>query len=395
MSVKLLPHGRTFRLLWTANLAASLANWSWGFALTVRIYTLTKSPAATSALLVAATVPAIALGVLGGAAADRFRRDRILKIISWLRVLTAAALMLGDDRPVALCAVAALRSAQSQFFFPAEQATVADVVSTVDLAAAVSANAMTRNIARLAGPALGGVSITQFGFAATVIAICVMLIVAAVLLSSLPASTVPARSSGTVFRDGIDGLRVTFADRVTRSVAVFQILDSIKEGPLTVLFPVIMLGTIGSTAAYMGTVNSSFALTAVLGAPLVAVLTRRLGFRGPIAAGAIICGVLLLVLACAPSRSTALVTFALSGFPFTISWIAASSWLLAKTDPGYRGRVTGTTSTLNSAATATFGAIAGAAAETLPATTVLAAAAIIQTIAGPALLIMTRNGPSR
>ena len=80
-------------------------------------------------------------------------------------------------------------------------------------------------------------------------------------------------------------------------------------------------------------------------------------------------------------------TFALSGPPFTISWIAASTWLHANTDPSYRGRVTGTASTLNSAATAAFAAIAGAAAETLPPTAVLGGgAAIIQTIAGPVFL---------
>lgn len=380
-----------FRWLWLANLAASLATWTLGTALAVHIYTVTGSPAATSGLLVASTVPAIALGTVGGVIADRYRRDLLLKIISWSRVVTVAVLVIAGDHPIGMYAIALVQSAQMQFFTPAERATVADLVTGRDLPDALAANSAGANATRLAGPALGGILITWSGFTPTILTISVVFAIAATLLIFLPAIPATAETSTTILHDWVDGLRVTLTHRPARSVAVFQILDSIKEGPLTALFPVIMLGTIGSTAAYMGAVNSSFALTAILGAPVVSIITRRLGYRRPIAAGAIICGALLLVLACQPNRTSALLVFALSGFPFTIAWVAASTWLLANIQPSHRGRVTGTTSTLNAAATATFAAIAGAAAEILPATVVIGIAATVQMIAGPVFLLMTRG----
>jgi MFS family permease len=283
------------------------------------------------------------------------------------------------------------QSAQMQFYGPAEQATVADAVADQDLPAAMSANSVAGNVTRLAGPALGGVLVTLIGFTATTTAISAVLAAAAILLSLLPSSPQTASARRSILHDWIDGLHLTARQPHARSVAVFQILDSIKEGPLSALFPVLMLGTIGSTAAYMGTVNSSFAVTAILGAPLVGLVTRRLGYRWPIAAGATISGGLLLLLAGLPNHATALTTFLLAGFPFTISWVAANTWLLANTKPAQRGRVTGTTSTLNAAATATFAAVAGAAAQTFPVPTVLAAAAGVEILAGPVFLIMTRH----
>lgn len=389
--MSLLSRNRAFRLLWVAHVAASLAGSSLGIALAVHIFTITGSPAATASLLVASTVPAIALGSIGGVAADRIRRDRLLKIISWLRVPTVAALLLVGDDPIGLYAVAFLQSVQMQFFVPAEQATVADLVADHELPAAMSANSVAGNATRLAGPALGGLLITWIGFTATTAAICGALATAAILLVRLPKSRRSTSTKPAILRDWIDGLRVTATQPHARSVAVFQILDSIKEGPLTSLFPVLMLGTIGSTAAYMGTVNSSFAITAILGAPLVGIITRRLGYRWPIAAGATISGSFLFLLVGVPTEATALTVFLLSGFPFTVSWVAANTWLLANTGASHRGRVTGTISTLNAAATAGFAAIAGAAAEAFPVVAVLGVAAAIQTIAGPTFLIMTRR----
>lgn len=386
-----------FRLLWLANLAASLAGSSLGTALAVHVFTLTGSAAATSALLVASTVPAIMLGTVGGLAADRIRRDRVLKVISWLRVATVAVLLLGGDHPTGLYAVAFAQACQRQFFNPAEQATVADVVAEKDLPDAMAANSVARNATRLAGPALGGVLVTWGGFATTVVVICACLAGAAMLLSFLPgsASHHPDSPRPPLIQDWIDGLRHAATQPHARSVAVFQILDSIKEGPLTALFPALMLGTIGTTAAYMGTVNSSFAVTAILAAPLVGAFTRRVGYRWSIAAGTTICGGLLLLLAAVPDKATALTVFAVSGFPFTISWVAANTWLLTKTAATHRGRITGTVSTLNAAGTAGFAAIAGAAAETLPVAAVLGGAAFIQVLAGPTFLIMTRRQASR
>lgn len=368
-----------------------MAGWSLGIAVGIHIFIATGSPAATSGLLVASTVPAIAFGSLGGVAADRFRRDRLLKIISWVRMITVAALLLVGNHPIGLYVVTFAQSTQMQFFTPAEQATVASVVGDQDLPAAMSANSIAGNATRLAGPALGGLLVTTAGFPATVIAVCASLTVAAILLGFLPKGSSTTAVKPAAVRDWIEGLRVTAMRPHARSVAVFQILDSIKEGPLTSLFPVLMLGVVGSSAAYMGVVNSSFAVTAILGAPLVSVVTQRLGYRWPIAAGATISSGLLLLLAAWPSEPSALAVFALSGFPFTISWVAANTWLLTNTEDRHRGRVTGTISTLNAAATAAFAAIAGAAAETLPVSTVLTGAAVIEALAGPTFLIMTRR----
>lgn len=398
LRVDLLLRNRDFRWLWIANLASSLAGWSLGIALPVHVFAVTGSALATSTLLVASTLPAIVLGSVGGVVADRVRRDLLLKVVSWARVGTVASLLLAADQPFWMYVLAFLQSALMQFFTPAEQATVAAVVPAPELASALSTNAAARNAARLAGPALGGVLVTWAGFTVATALISGSLGIAALCLTRLPPSAPchqAAVAPGSAIRDWLDGLRTAAATPVPRAVAVLQILDAVKEGPFTSLFPVLLLSTIGASGAYLGVVNSSFAVTAVIGACVTARVIARCGYRRPIAVGTTLSGLLIVLLASMPSAPIALASSLLSGFPFTVSWVAANTWLLIDVPPTHSGRVTGTISSVNAAATAAFAAVAGVAAEVLPVTTVIGIAATVQALAGPIFIAMTRHLPQR
>ncbi|HWM03779.1 MAG TPA: MFS transporter, partial [Actinophytocola sp.] len=121
-----------------------------------------------------------------------------------------------------------------------------------------------------------------------------------------------------------------------------QLLDALKEGPLSALFPVLMLGVIGASAGEMGLANSAFAVTAVIAGPFVGLTIRRLGYRVPVVLGAAIANSLIVVLAIWPSTPMAFVAFFLSGLPFTISWVGTQTWLLLSVPDSARGRIVGT-----------------------------------------------------
>lgn len=381
-----------FRLLWGAGLLSSLAGWSFGTAATIHTFQLTGSPSATAGLVVASTAPTIALGGLGGVVADRVNRVRLLRILSVVRAATVAVLLLAGDHAWALWAVVAAQSVTQQFFTPAEQATVGDLVTAEHLPEATGANSAALNVTRLAGPALGGLLVASMGFEVTTAFVAVVLAAAAGLLRGIPATAAPAAiaavpdtsvsgppedASGWL-ASWSHGWVSAFTGRDRRAVATLQLCDAVKEGALSSLFPVLLLGVIGAGPTFTGLVNSSFALTAVIAGPSVAAITRRLGYPVPIIAGAAIAAVLLLWLAIWPTRAAALGAFALSGFPFTVSWVAAATLQLIRTPPETRGRVVATTNTAY-ATTMTLSAVAaGAAAPTIGVPTVLAVAATTQ-----------------
>lgn len=376
-----------FRLLWGAGLLSSLAGWSFGTAATIHTFQLTGSPSATAGLVVASTAPTIALGGLGGVVADRANRVRLLRILSVARAATVAVLVLAGDHPWALWAVVAAQSVTQQFFTPAEQATVGDLVTAEHLPEATGANSAALNVTRLAGPALGGVLVASVGFQGTTAVVAIVLAAATGLLRGLPAATAPTRDTSAGgpratasgwLASWSHGWVSAFTGRDRRAVVTLQLCDAIKEGALNSLFPVLLLGVIGAGPIFTGLVNSSFALTAVIAGPSVAAITRRFGYPSPIIAGATIAAVLLLCLAIWPTRAAALGAFALSGFPFTVSWVAAATLQLIRTPPETRGRVVATSNTAY-ATTMTLSAVAaGAAAPAIGAPTVLAIATTTQ-----------------
>ncbi len=388
---------REFFLLWSAGLLSSLASWSFGIAAAVHVFQATGSAAATAGLVVATTAPTVAIAGLGGVVADRVNRVRLLQAVSALRAMVVAVPIVTGDHPWVLWAVVAVQSTALQFFTPAEQAMVADVVPAGHLAEATGANSAALNVTRLTGPALGGLLVASLGFRVTTGVVTGALVAAAGLLGGLRAAAVPAavgsaRGPGTAVRDWSrswrDGWVSAFRGRDRRAVVAFQLSDAVKEGALSSLFPVLMLGVIGAGPTFTGLVNSSFALTALVAGPTVGVITRRLGYPLPVITGAVTAAALLLVLAIWPSRATALAVFALSGFPFTVSWVAAAALLLIRTPPDARGRVVATTNTLYSAVTLLSALAAGAAVPAISVPTVLTIAAITQVGVLAALVLL-------
>jgi MFS family permease len=379
-----------FRVLWAANLCASLAGWSVSLALSVHVYTVTGSPLATGALVVSGLVPAIALGSLGGVVADRMDRTRLLHIVSWIRVALLALIAVSPDNVVLLFALSLLQSAAMQFYAPAEQATMAAIVPAAELPTAMSANSAANNITRVVGPLLGGALMAVISFTPTVGVATGLLLIAAVLLLRLRGTpdTAPSDASG-LFASWRHGLQYLRQDKPARAITGLQVADAIKEGALTPLFPVLMLGVIGASASHMGAVNSAFAIAAIVAAPLIPTIVRRLGYRTPIAAGASISGVLLLALALWPTPWTALAVFLLSGFPFTVSWVTANTLLLLTVTPSIRGTAVGTIGSIYAATSLIAAILASVTAEFIGAIPVLIIAAVVQMAAGPLFLLLS------
>ncbi|MGO3472068.1 MAG: MFS transporter, partial [Brevibacterium aurantiacum] len=127
-----------------------------------------------------------------------------------------------------------------------------------------------------------------------------------------------------------------------RGLVLLQVLDAVKEGPLSALFPVLMLGVVGATSTEMGLANSAFAVSAVVAGPLIGVVIKRLGYQLTVVGGAAVAYSLIVVLVIWPSFPMAVIAFFLSGLPFTVSWVGSQTWLLLTAPRSMRGRVVGT-----------------------------------------------------
>ena len=111
--------------------------------------------------------PVLVFGLYAGTIVDRFaHRDVLLvtQVISLLGALAYALLTASGliSLPVVLV-LATLLGINQALYFPARQATVLEMVGRGELSSAVALNSTAFSLARIVGPALGGIVIAAFG----------------------------------------------------------------------------------------------------------------------------------------------------------------------------------------------------------------------------------------
>jgi predicted MFS family arabinose efflux permease len=114
--------------------------------------------------------PVLLFGLYAGTIVDRFaHRDVLLltQVVSLTGALVYAVLTASHTitLPIVM-ALAAVLGVNQALYFPARQATVLEMVGRGELASAVALNSIAFNLARVIGPALGGIVIATLGVAA-------------------------------------------------------------------------------------------------------------------------------------------------------------------------------------------------------------------------------------
>src|SRR5215211_8296305 len=157
---------RNFALLWFAGLTSMIGDWVLFIALPIYTYNLTQSSLATGIMFMAGTLPRILVGSVAGVFVDRWDRRQTMVIADVSRVVLLLLLLLvrSPESLWIVYIVAFLQATISQFFGPAENALLPQLVDPSHLVPANSLNALNNNLARLAGPALGGLLLGSFGF---------------------------------------------------------------------------------------------------------------------------------------------------------------------------------------------------------------------------------------
>jgi MFS family permease len=128
---------------------------------------LTSSPLLVALMQTATTLPVLQLALPAGALADVVDRRRMLLFTQTWMLIAAASLgvltLFNVTTPWLLLILTFALGAGAAMNSPAWQATGPEIVSRVELPAAVALTGMGLNVARAVGPALGGIIIAAAG----------------------------------------------------------------------------------------------------------------------------------------------------------------------------------------------------------------------------------------
>ena len=156
-----------FRSLWIAAVVSYTGTWMQNVGAGWLMTQLTTSPLMVGLVQAAAAIPVFLVVLPAGALADMVDRRRILLFTQGWMVLAAAALgiltLLGAVSPWALLLFTSLMGVGAVMNDPAWQAITPEVVSPQRHASAVALNSAGFNVARAAGPALGGIVVAAAG----------------------------------------------------------------------------------------------------------------------------------------------------------------------------------------------------------------------------------------
>ena len=310
-------------------------------------------------------VPGALLSPWAGAVVDRTRLRNVLIPVDVTRglLLGGCALILATIRPGIwpLYLVAALVGALSPIFDAAAEVLVPSVVASTELARANAQRAALNNVARVAGPALGGIilSIGPSGvalyFDAVTYGISAALI-AAMRSGRLTASntrTTQSAESESLYSEIRAAARLIRSDDVLFRGLLGMTLMNFGGSGVGAVFYVYVYDELHLNAREVGLAATCFSLGAVAGAVLSSRVSRALG-RGRTCAwsAAIAAGALLFL--CFASLGTPLVVLIIYQFAFgfaaTVWFVVLATLRQARTLVSHLGRVSALSSSLALAA---------------------------------------------
>jgi Na+/melibiose symporter-like transporter len=361
-----------FRALWLSYVLSAVGDRLALVALTLLVYDRSKSPLLAAITFAAGFVPYLFGGMFLSGLADRLPRRAVMVTCDVIRCALVAVMLVPR---VPLAGLVALLYAVTLFqppFDASRSATVREVVEGDRYPLAMAVMGSTTRTVVVVGSALGGVLVALFGARPALGADAATFVASALLVQfGLRARPAPAAHEGRPkpLAQLADGVRLVFGNPALRLLVGLGWLAAFSEVPEGLAAP--YAARLGDGAVAVGLLIAASQLGAVLVTPF---FTRRIGpltrlkWMGPMA----VLGCAILVAAVANlGLVPSMALFALSN-TFTMYQIAANTTFAERIPNEQRGQAFGLANAGMVVGQGVMFAVAGAAAEVVPPSTVVA-----------------------
>jgi MFS family permease len=318
-------------------------------------------------------LPNILLGSVAGVYVDRWDRRHLMIVVNLLQAASILPLLLvGQLGLWVVYAVLVVESCVSQLFNPARVALMPSLLAggKEELLTANALLGVGQHLARLIGPAVGGVIVATGGLGAVAVIDSASFVVSAGMLTLIRARPGAPHPSDSLEHAALSawrrlvsewraGLRLVWHQPVLRALLVFATITAIGEGLTITLFVVWTTDALHSDATGYGWVLATQAIGGLAGALVIARLGSRLQPIPLLIGAALAFGAIDLVLftypVLYPHIGPALVMLVIVGVPGAAMGAANTTIQQAETQDSHRGRVVSAIS-----AVAGVGALIGA-----------------------------------
>jgi MFS family permease len=339
---------RDYRRYASGNAFSLIGTWMQRVGVGWLMWQLTGSGTWLGIVAFADLAPAIVLGPLGGAIADRVSPLRITFIAQALCMIIAAALAvttaMGHITPGLLAFLVALQGMAMGFHQPARMALIYRIVDREHLPSAVAFNSVLFNTARFIGPAAAGAVLVLSGpalvFAINSASFLFFLAALATLKVEAPTSSAGADPANTsIIEEVLDGARYAARHPVIGSILLFSAILSFALRPYVELLPGFVDRVLGGGAAELAALNAAAGLGAVVAGLWLAARGGALATRGFALVVSAVAALAILGMALSTQPAYAMAFVVIAGAAMVMAGITVQTLIQLAVDGPYRGRV--------------------------------------------------------
>ncbi len=336
---------RNYALFFSGQGLSQVGTWMQRTGVTWVIYTITHSTFMLGLTVFASQFPSFLFSLLGGIAADRSNRYKLLLLTqtaSMVQAVLLAVLVFTKHYVVwEILTLSVVLGIINAFDVPARQPLVHELVNDkADLPNALALNSSLNNIARLVGPALSGIVLEKFGagICFSLNALSFIAVIASLLLMKLPAY-VPSATKTKVASDLSEGFAYL---KKTPSISVIMFmlaLISLLVLPYNTLLPVFAKVIFKGGAATFGYINSFIGLGAVAGAVFLASQKPNADLKVTLLVNSVIFGICIMLFSHISNFPLAMLFATLSGFGMMSKTTVCLTIIQVNSHKDMRGRI--------------------------------------------------------
>ena len=334
---------RNYRLFFAGQLLSLMGSWMQTIGQAWLVYTLTESPLALGLIGFLQMGPVFFLSPFGGTIADRVDRRSLIIVTQSCFLLQAVTLAIlvfsGYAELWHVAALALFFGVVNAVDIPTRQSFTVEMVGREDLQSAIALNGIMFNMARVAGPAVAGVTIAAVGeawcFAINAVS---YLAVIGGLLAMRVTPIVRALDRARPLADLVEGFRFVAGNREIRTALFALALTSFAGGPYLTLMPVFAEDVLRTGSTGYGFLMTTVGLGALCGAFMMSRLSSQALKAAPSVA-AIMFGISLMAFSFARDFWVAVVLILPTAFSLMLQGSATNISVQMNIDDRMRGRV--------------------------------------------------------
>lgn len=336
-------HYRDFRLLWVGACTSSIGTWMQKVAQSWLVLEISKSPFLLGLDAFLGEIPIFLFSLVGGVIADRVDRRYVLLGSQFVQMgcafLLALLIGFGVVRIWHILLLSFLVGTAQSFGGPAYQALVPMLVEKEDLPNAIALNSIQFNVARVIGPMLGGLALTQLG-AVWCFALNGVSFIAVILsLYLLQMKFIPERTGESILTSMKQGIGFIRNQGAMESLIALAFLLTALGIPVITFLPVFARDVFHRGPATFTIFLSCFGAGSVLGALIVAAM-GNISNKGRVALAMLMClGAGISAFALSTSLVLSCILLFLSGAALIVVFATISSLVQLITANEMRGRV--------------------------------------------------------